>query len=135
MPYTTGREIKHVVARHEQGAAFMADGYARASGKVGVALVITGPGVTNASTAVGQAYADGSPLLLISSEVDSRQRGKGNLHELKDQLGMMRAITLWNARAETVDQIPLCIHDALAVDRGRLARAGARGDSDGRPQL
>ncbi len=106
-------QIKHIVARHEQGAAFMADGYARASGKVGVALVITGPGVTNASTAVGQAYADGSPLLLISSEVDSRQRGNGNLHELKDQLGMMRAITLWNARAETVAQIPLCIHDAL----------------------
>lgn len=106
-------QIKHIVARHEQGAAFMADGYARASGKVGVALVITGPGVSNASTAVGQAYADGSPLLLISSEVDSRQRGKGNLHELKDQLGMVRAITLWNAQAESVAEIPACIHQAL----------------------
>jgi thiamine pyrophosphate-dependent acetolactate synthase large subunit-like protein len=106
-------QIRHIVARHEQGAAFMADGYARASGKVGVALVITGPGVTNASTAVGGAYADGSPLLLISSEVDSRQRGKGNLHELKDQLGMMQAITLWNARAESVAQIPSCVHEAL----------------------
>jgi len=106
-------QIKHIVARHEQGAAFMADGYARASGQVGVAIVITGPGLTNASTAVGQAYADGSPLLIISSEVDSRQRGKGNLHELKDQLGMMWAITLWSARAETVEQIPRRIHEAL----------------------
>ena len=50
--------IRHVLARHEQGAAFMADGYARISGKPGVCFLITGPGITNASTAVAQAYSD-----------------------------------------------------------------------------
>ena len=106
-------ELQHIVARHEQGAAFMADGYARASGEVGVILAITGPGVTNASTGLGQAYADGSPVLLISSEVDSRYRGQGNLHELKDQLAMMRAITKWSAQADRVAQIPGLIHEAM----------------------
>ncbi|MBN1402582.1 MAG: thiamine pyrophosphate-binding protein [Anaerolineae bacterium] len=106
-------QIQHIVARHEQGAAFMADGYARASGKTGVVLAITGPGVTNAATGLGEAYADGSPVLIISSEVDSRHRGKGNLHELKDQLGVLRAITLWNACAESVGDIPMLIHQAL----------------------
>ena len=105
--------IRPIQARHEQGAAFMADGYARVAGKVGVALVITGPGVTNAATAIGQAYADGSPLLVISSEVDSRHRGKGNLHELKDQLGMTRAIAKWSVRAESVVDIPRRIHQAM----------------------
>ena len=106
-------QVRQIVTRHEQGAAFMADGYARASGKVGVVLAITGPGVTNASTGIGQAYADGSPLLVISSEVDSQRKGKGNLHELKDQLGMLSSITLWNARAESVSEIPRLIHQAM----------------------
>lgn len=106
-------QVRHILTRHEQGAAFMADGYARASGRVGVVLAITGPGVTNASTGLGQAYADGSPVLIISSEVDSRQRGRGNLHELKDQLGMLSSITLWNARAESVAEIPSLIHKAM----------------------
>lgn len=106
-------QLRHIVARHEQGAAFMADGYARASGKVGVVVAITGPGVTNASTGLGQAYADGSPLLIISSDVDSRQKGQGSLHELKDQFGMLSAITLWGARVTHVAEIPRLIHQAM----------------------
>ena len=105
--------IRVVHNRHEYGAAFMADGYARASGKVGVALVITGPGLTNASTGLGQAYADGVPLLIVSSEVDSRYKGRGNLHELKDQQGMLRSITLSSTRAESVSEIPRLIHQAM----------------------
>src|SRR5207244_13409951 len=58
--------IRHVTPRHEQGAAFMADGYARVSGKPGVALVITGPGLTTPITAMGQARADSVPMLVIS---------------------------------------------------------------------
>jgi thiamine pyrophosphate-dependent acetolactate synthase large subunit-like protein len=112
-------EPRHILARHEGGAAFMADGYARASGEVGVVLSITGPGVTNASTAMGQAYADGVPLVVIHSDVDSRYRGKGGLHELKDQRGMLAAITKWGARAESVADIPALIHTAL-----ERARAG-----------
>ncbi len=53
--------LRHVLARHEQGVGFMADGYARATGKPGVAVVITGPGVTNIATAIGEAYTDSSP--------------------------------------------------------------------------
>ncbi|HKK99349.1 MAG TPA: thiamine pyrophosphate-binding protein, partial [Desulfotignum sp.] len=57
--------IRHVTPRHEQGAGFMADGYARASGKPGAAFVITGPGVTNILTATGQALADSIPMLVV----------------------------------------------------------------------
>src|SRR5215203_1998798 len=92
--------IRHVLARHEQGAGFMADGYARASGRPGVACVITGPGVTNIATPIGEAYTDSSPVMTISSNnprahVDAM---RGNLHDLKDQLGVMAAVTKWNTR-------------------------------------
>ena len=59
--------IDHVTPRHEQGAGFMADGYARTRGKPGVCFIITGPGMTNITTAMGQAYADSIPMLVISS--------------------------------------------------------------------
>ena len=75
--------INHVTPRHEQGAGFMADGYARTSGKPGVCFIITGPGMTNITTAMGQAYADSIPMLVISS-VQSRSQlggGRGKLHE------------------------------------------------------
>ena len=69
--------IRHVTPRHEQGAAFMADGYARASGKPGVAFVITGPGLTNAITPMAQARADSIPMLVISSVNRLETLGKG----------------------------------------------------------
>ncbi|NUB46249.1 5-guanidino-2-oxopentanoate decarboxylase [Fertoebacter nigrum] len=89
-----GSGIRHVTARHEQGAVFMADGYARVSGKPGVAFVITGPGLTNALTAMAQARADSIPLLVISgvNRRDSLGRGLGLLHELPDQAGMVAAL-------------------------------------------
>ncbi len=95
--------IRHVLARHEQGVGFMADGYARASGKPGVALVITGPGVTNLATPLGQAYTDSSPILALSSNVERAYLDgmRGNLHDLKDQLGVTAAVTKWNARCMT----------------------------------
>ncbi|MGB5214341.1 MAG: thiamine pyrophosphate-binding protein, partial [Anderseniella sp.] len=62
--------ITHVLPRHEQGAGFMADGYARASGKPGVCFTITGPGLTNIMTPMGQAYSDSVPMLVISSTLD-----------------------------------------------------------------
>ncbi|THD81413.1 5-guanidino-2-oxopentanoate decarboxylase [Aliigemmobacter aestuarii] len=89
-----GSGIRHVTARHEQGAAFMADGYARVSGKPGVALVITGPGLTNALTAMAQARADSVPMLVISG-VNRRAtlgQGMGWLHELPDQQGMVKPL-------------------------------------------
>ena len=69
--------IRHVTPRHEQGAGFMADGYARVSGKPGVCFIITGPGMTNILTAMGQAYADSIPMLVISSVNRTDQLGHG----------------------------------------------------------
>ena len=90
----SGSGMRHVTARHEQGCAFMADGYARVSGKPGVALVITGPGVTNALTAMAQSRGDSVPVLVISgvNRRDSLGKGLGLLHELPDQAAMMRTL-------------------------------------------
>jgi acetolactate synthase-1/2/3 large subunit len=86
--------VRHVTPRHEQGAGFMADGYARVSGKPGVAFVITGPGITNTLTAMAQAKADSVPILVISgvNRRASLGRGLGLLHELPDQAAMVRAL-------------------------------------------
>ncbi len=90
----SGSPIRHVTARHEQGCAFMADGYARVSGQPGVAFVITGPGLTNALTAMGQSREDSVPVLIISgvNRRDSLGRGLGLLHELPDQAALVRAL-------------------------------------------
>jgi acetolactate synthase-1/2/3 large subunit len=89
-----GGALRHVTPRHEQGAGFMADGYARVSGKPGVAFVITGPGLTNTLTAMAQAKADSVPMLVISgvNRRDSLGRGLGLLHELPDQAAMVAAL-------------------------------------------
>ena len=90
----SGSPVRHVTARHEQGCAFMADGYARVAGKPGVACVITGPGLTNALTAMGQAREDSVPMLVISgvNRRASLGKGLGYLHELPDQAAMVRAL-------------------------------------------
>ncbi|MCB6178455.1 5-guanidino-2-oxopentanoate decarboxylase [Rhodobacter sp. Har01] len=86
--------VRHVTPRHEQGAGFMADGYARVTGRPGVAFVITGPGLTNTLTAMAQARADSIPMLVISgvNRRASLGRGLGLLHELPDQAAMVRAL-------------------------------------------
>jgi acetolactate synthase-1/2/3 large subunit len=116
--------IRHVLARHEQGAGFMADGYARASGQPGVAVIITGPGITNVMTAVGEAYTDSSPLLVLSSNVEQAWAGKmlGHLHDLSDQLGVMHAVTKWNAQATSVEQVPALIKEAFSQMTSGRAR-------------
>ncbi|MGD1922625.1 MAG: thiamine pyrophosphate-binding protein, partial [Paracoccaceae bacterium] len=87
-----GSSIRHVTPRHEQGAGFMADGYARVTGNPGVAFVITGPGLTIILTPMAQAYADSVPMLVISS-VNRREAlgmGAGDLHEVRNP-GLMAA--------------------------------------------
>jgi acetolactate synthase I/II/III large subunit len=89
-------KIRHITPRHEQSAAFMADGYARVSGKPGVCLLITGPGLTNALTAMAQARADSIPMLVISG-VNAREtlgKGLGHLHELPDQSALVKTVAL-----------------------------------------
>jgi len=107
--------MRHILARHEQGVGFMADGYARASGRPGVAIVITGPGVTNVATPIGEAYADSSPVLVIASNVALPWQGQmlGHLHDLKDQLAVMRAVTQWAGQARRVDEIPQLLVEAF----------------------
>jgi thiamine pyrophosphate-dependent acetolactate synthase large subunit-like protein len=107
--------IKHILARHEQGAGFMADGYARATGKPGVAVIITGPGITNVATPIGEAYTDSVPVLVLSSNVERAWADKmlGHLHDLSDQLGVMAAVTKWNERALDVASIPDLLNRAF----------------------
>jgi len=112
-----GSGIRHVTPRHEQGAGFMADGYARASGKPGVAFVITGPGLTNAITAMGQARADSVPMLVISgvNATDTLGRGFGHLHELPDQQGLLAKVALASNRVVKPEQLPKALADAFAL--------------------
>ena len=105
-------KIRHVTPRHEQGAGFMADGYARVSGRPGVAFVITGPGLTNIITAMAQARADSVPMLVISGVNTAATLGKGlgYLHELPDQRGMLATMALFSQRIGDAAELP----DALA---------------------
>src|SRR3974377_216950 len=101
-------QIRHVAARHEQGRGFMADGYARVSGRPGVCFTITGPGLTNIVTAMGQAYGDSIPLLVISSENRSSEigTGRGFLHELPDQLGIGARVSGTSERVTSAEALP-----------------------------
>src|SRR5450631_2689703 len=90
-----GASLRHITGRHEQGLGFMADGYARISGRPGVCFTISGPGVSNITTALGQAYGDSIPLLVIASQNRRGEAGSGRgfLHELPDQRALAGAVT------------------------------------------
>ena len=114
--------ITHVLARHEQGAGFMADGYARATGRPGVAYVITGPGLCNIMTPMGQAYSDSVPMLVISSCLDETAAKKGQLHQMKDQRAAAEAVCDWSEEARTAEAAYQLIDRALTefeTDRPR----------------
>jgi len=112
-------EIAHYVVRHEQAATFMADGYARATGQVGVALLITGPGLTNGLTGIAEAYNDSSPMLVITAQVESKlaDTEKGSLHELRDQLGVSGPVTAYNRRIKSVAEVAPAIREAFGYLR------------------
>ncbi|WP_171170616.1 thiamine pyrophosphate-binding protein [Ruegeria sp. HKCCA0370] len=95
--------ITHVLARHEQGAGFMADGYARATGLPGVAYVITGPGLCNIMTPIGQAYSDSVPMLILSSCLDETQAVRGQLHQMKDQRAAAGTVADWSVQANSAE--------------------------------
>ena len=110
-------DIRLVVTRHEQGAAFMADGYARASGHVACIATITGPGVTNAATGLGEAYAESSPVLHIATALGPSPRppDTGELHELKDQSGILRSLVAHHEAVDQVSEIPAAILRGMAA--------------------
>jgi acetolactate synthase-1/2/3 large subunit len=109
--------MRHVTCRHEQGAGFMADGWARVQGEPGVCILIGGPGVTNAATPVAQAFHDSRPLLIISGAVPSDQLGKGhgNIHDLPDQRKLMAQITAFSHTLLDPAELPKVFARAFEV--------------------
>ena len=107
--------LRFVGGRLELGCGFMADGYARATGKPGVLFTSTGPGAADSMGAMGEAYFSGSPILEITTNVEQEFIGSGKLatHETKDQLGMFKAVTDWNASIPEVESIPDNITEAF----------------------
>jgi acetolactate synthase-1/2/3 large subunit len=113
--------IRHILARDEQAAAFMADGYARATGQPGVCLAVCGPGVLNAATPLATAYTDSVPMLLVSGQIPSAGRGlrSGYYHE-NEQLHACITLTKHQGRADGVDRIIAecdCAFNALTAGR------------------
>lgn len=110
-------QIRHISVRHEQGAGFMADGYARASGKPGVCVLISGPGLTNASTPIGQAFSDSIPMLVISSVAATADlgKGRGRLHELTSQQAAMAPLTAFSRTVYEPEELSSAYADAFAV--------------------
>lgn len=110
-----GSDIHYVGSRHEQGAAYMAFGYAKSTGKVGVYSVVPGPGVLNTAAAICSAYANSSPVLCVTGQIDSHAigRGVGELHELPDQLATMRSLTKWADRIDHPADISNSVHEAF----------------------
>jgi acetolactate synthase-1/2/3 large subunit len=107
--------MRVVHVRHEQATTYMADGYARAGGRVGVAMTVPGPGALNASAGLGTAFACSSPVLLISGQIPSEGLGKhrGELHEVEDQLDVFRPITKWNHRVTRPEEVPGAVREAF----------------------
>jgi acetolactate synthase-1/2/3 large subunit len=108
--------VRHVLVRHEQGATHMADGYARASGEVGVAIATSGPGATNMVTGIATAMLDSSPVLCITGQVGSKLIGSDAFQET-DVTGVTLPITKHNYLVSDVNEIASTIHEAMYVAR------------------
>lgn len=115
------KEIKHILTAHEQGAAHAADGYARATGKVGVVLVTSGPGATNTVTGIATAYSDSIPMVIFTGQVAQSYIGKAAFQEV-DITGITLPITKKNYLVKDVKQLPQIIEEAF-----RIAKEGRPG--------
>src|ERR1700747_1277460 len=122
--YDAGEALRVIHTRHEQGAAYMAYGYARASGKIGTYAVVPGPGLLNTTAALSTAFATNAPVLCISGQIPSDLigRGFGLLHEIPDQLGILRTLTKWASRI------------SHPTETGKLVNEAFRQLRDGRPR-
>jgi acetolactate synthase-1/2/3 large subunit len=116
--------IRHVSTRHEQGAGFMADGFARSSGTPGVCFVIGGPGLTNVATPMGQAYSESVPMLVLSGvgRTDTLDMGRGTTHELRDQSGLAAHVTASSHTVLAPAQLPELVAEAFAMFACRRPR-------------
>ncbi len=114
--YHYEEKIRHILVRHEQGAAHAAQGYARASGKVGVALVTSGPGATNLITGIADAMIDSTPLVCISGQVGAPLLGTDAFQET-DVIGISMPVTKWNVQVTRAEDIPAAIAKAFYIAR------------------
>lgn len=108
-------DIKFITTRHEQATAYMADGYSRAGNDIGTALVVPGPGLQNASAAIGTAYSASSPIMVVAGQVERDLIGvdRGVLHEVNDQLDTIRPVTKWAQRILDPRDVPEAVHEAF----------------------
>ncbi|RMW96724.1 acetolactate synthase 3 catalytic subunit [Allofranklinella schreckenbergeri] len=108
--------IEHILVRHEQAAVHAADGYARATGEVGVALVTSGPGLTNAVTGLATAYMDSIPMVVISGQVPAPLIGQDAFQEC-DAVGITRPVVKHNFLVQSVEEIPMIVKKAFHIAR------------------
>ena len=108
-------DMKFITTRHEQATTYMADGYARAGGKIGVAMVVPGPGLQNASAGITNAYASSSPVLVVSGQINRDKISKdiGILHEINDQMDIIKPITKWQTRVIKAKNIPSAVQKSF----------------------
>ncbi len=113
--HRAGNRIRFIGSRHEQGAAYMALGHARSTGKPGVYCVVPGPGVLNTAAALCTAYATNAPVLGLTGQIPSEGlgRGIGYLHELPDQLATLKSLTRWSGRVMTPAAAPDAVNQAF----------------------
>lgn len=114
--YDVEDQLEHVLARHEQGAIHAAQGYARASGKVGVCLATSGPGATNLITGIADAQIDSTPLVCITGQVHSHLLGTDAFQET-DVIGISMPVTKWNYQVTKAEEIPSAIAKAFYIAR------------------
>ena len=107
-------QVEHILVRHEQGAVHAADGYARATGKPGVALVTSGPGATNAITGLATAYMDSTPIVVISGQVKSNLIGTDSFQET-DMIGVSRPIVKHSFLVQSAEDIPNIVKKAFHI--------------------
>ena len=107
--------LRMITTRHEQATTYMADGYARTTGRPGVALVVPGVGLYNAAAGIATAYARCSPVLVIAGQIPRDQIGKnrGAVHEIADQASVVRPVTKWQGSVLTADEIPGVVNEAF----------------------
>jgi acetolactate synthase I/II/III large subunit len=120
-------KIRYVVPRHEQAASYMADGYARTTGRVGAFMVVPGPGLLNAMSGLATAYACNSKVLAIIGNIHSSAIGKGFglLHEVRNQSAILGCVTKWQGEAKSPAEVAACLREAVSqLNRGRPQPVG-----------
>lgn len=135
--YSTADKIKVIASRHEQGAAYMALGYARSTGRTGAFSVVPGPGLLNASAGLVTAYGVNAPVICLTGEVPSEfvSSGRGHLHELKDQLATLQGIVKWAGHIPEPDQAPELVAEAFRqMHSGRKGPVTVQASWDVLPQ-